>query len=230
MSSTPTPLSLSAEDQRHLHGFIDAIDGYNGHEERLPHGFLKKRDPVYREGSALIGRLLAQRGLKTRRLRRSKIRQLFGFKQSVSVLDTKTLEALKLKGGFVSLFAAPMLWQLTPRGQALLERLRLKEICGDSDTQIEQRRGLFVILGYPLPTRRSMNGYQDADFQEALSHYATALSQLECGEPSIFNMGTRTHIGVIAHVAHREQLEANPELELAKTLDCFESMCRRMSA
>ena len=229
--STPisTPLSLTAEDVKILHELIDAIDGYNGHEERLPHDFLEKRDPAYQDGSALIGRLLDRRGLKTRRLKRSKIQQLFGFKHAVSVPETETNTTLKLKRGFVTLFAAPMLWQLTPKGEALLERLRLREIRGDSDTQIEQRRGLFVILGYPLPTRRSMNGYRGADFQVALRDFAATLSQLGIGEPSLFNIGTRTHIGVIAHISHREQLEMNPELELAKTLERFESLCRLMS-
>ena len=220
-----TNLSLTANDTQVLHKFVKALEGYNGHEERLPAGFLEARDPVYQGTSSLIAHLLNQRGIQTRRLGRAKIKQLFGFKYTLKLPKQADIQELGIDSAFVGLFAAPTLWQLTPKGDKLLEELRLQVIRGDSDTQLEQRRGLFVVLAYRLPTRRSKNGYIGADFQTALRAFVAQLKRLSLAEPRLFNLGQRTHIGVIVHISNRKALESHPELELANALDHFEAFC-----
>ena len=222
-SPSITPLSLTPEDDHILKSFVEALEGYNGHEEHLPDGFLQARDPIYQQISDLIYRLLDERELKTRRLGRSKINQLFGFKHTLDMPEIT--EALGSNKAFLGLFAVPHLWQLTPKGDPLLEELRLRDIHGDRETQLEQRRGLFVLLAYQLPTRRSMNGYTGQEFQAGLRDFVDWLKQYNIGDPCLFNLGSRTHIGVVAHVSSRAALQANPKLELAKTLDRFEEIC-----
>jgi type I restriction enzyme M protein len=218
-------LKLNQYELDTLQEFTEAMAGYHGHEEHLPAEFIHERDPIYQRMSDLIQEHLLLRDIKTRRLKRAKISQLFGFKHAFVLAYDATLQALNIDSAFASIIAVPHLWRLTPKGDPLLEELKLTEIWGGRENQLEQRRGLYVLLAYRLPTRRSMGGFTGKDFQDALRVFVARLKSLNIGEPRLFNLGQRTHIGIIAHYSRRVSLIAEPALELERTLECFDSLC-----
>ena len=209
--------------------FIEALRCYNNHEEELPDDFEDRYGAACQEMSDLTHQHLNQRGLKTRRLKRSRLNQLFGFKKTFPIPKSDIMDTLGVDSAFVALFAVPLLWQLTPKGEQLLADLILPEGSVERDARIDRRRGFFVFLAYRLPTRRSKNGYKGDDFQAALRAHVAELKLKQLGQPCLFNLGQRAHIGVIVHETSYVALQENPRYEYDLSLERFEEAYHLMN-
>ena len=116
-----------------------------------------------------------------------------------------------------------MLWSVDPRGDELLRRVGQTVITGENEEQIHSRRGLFVIVAYLLPKRKSTkHGYKDHIFQDNILKFFDHLKSFEIGQPCLFNLGSRSHLGVINHVASYEDLQEAPLQSIESAIDRLE--------
>ena len=203
----------SVDELQVMQKWVKALKGYRNHEDSLPEGFLNdERISAYDAAQALFTKKVAAKGLRSRKLKRSKQRQMFGFKIANDILDNK----LGIDQSFVALLAVPLLWPLDSAGDSDLAHWNISL----GDDQVHARLGVYVLYAHRLPKRKyTTNRYRDPKYKQALEEFLNELNEIGIGKAQLFNLGNRSHVGMIQHVSSYEDLLKDPIKVLNDSID-----------